>query len=277
MANVIYNYPKSSCECYNCNNKKYKIPEGVPTNMSVPGCKYSKYYDCYPKRIFKIQEEPVNRDILFTPKKLVANNKENSFTGDGLFVLNKSLVEEFRDNPEFRAINSESCPSSSCRGVTYLNSDPRLFNAAGGTWLQLDRPPIETDTKLKDLVTDKSLDNYGQNYKSYNDVNAGQILYYIDRNLQDAFYEPIFSKKATAVGTMYKDPMGNMRPQYDRIPNQKYDPILGNPCDVSGEYCLSWMKDTQHHREDLLALQMRSSNETRFAPRWTNTLGNSYL
>lgn len=255
MTETIYNYPESSCDCYDCDNKKYKIPEGIYTNMSVPGCTYSKYYDCYPKRVFKIQQEPVTRE---------------EFNSDGSPILNQASVGDNKFDQTFKVINSETCPRSSCRGVTYLNSDPRLFNAAGGTWLQLDRPPIVTTTKLKDLTTDKSLNNYGKGYKSYNDVDAGQIIYYINKDFQDAFYEPLFSKKATAIGTMYKDPMGNMRPQYDRIPNEKYDPILGNPCDSAGEYCLSWMKDTQFHREDLLARQMRSDNETRFAPRWTN-------
>lgn len=251
MTESVYNYPKSLCDCYDCDDRKYKTPEGVSTNMSVPDCTISKYYDCYSKRTFKIQQEPVNRD--------------------GSLILNKSLLDHNKFDPTFKTINSKSRHHSSCKETTYLNSDPRLLNAAGGTRLQLDRPPRVTNNKLKDLINDKSLDNYGQGYKSYNDVDAGQILYYINKDFQDAFYEPLFSEKATAVGTMYKDPMGNMRPQYDRIPNEKYDPILGNTCD-NGEYCLSWMKDTQFHREDLLARQMRSNNETRYAPRWTNTL-----
>jgi hypothetical protein len=213
--------------------------------MGVPCCEYSKYYDCYPRRVFKVQQEPVKRSGIITLNPLEKNKFDSSF----------------------KEINSSTCPGSGCPGKTYLNDDPRLVNAATGDRLQLDRPPYTHTIKLKDLDKDVSLDNYGKGYKSYKDVNAGQIVYYINREQQDAYFEPLFSKEATTVGTMYKDPMGNMRAEYTRIPNEKYDPILGDPCDVSGEYCLSWMKDTQYHREDILSKQI--DDETRFAPRWT--------
>jgi len=250
MTDVIYNYPKSSCACWKCDQDKYPKPTGHPTNMSVRGCIFSEYYDCNQQRIFKSHQEPSKQS--------------------GRVLLNQSVISSDKFDPTFKAINVKDCPNSSCMGTTYLNSDPRLYNAAAATWLQLDRPPTNSTPKLNTLNSNKSLDNYGQCYKSYADVNAGQILYYIDKDRQDAFYEPLFSKQATSVGTLYKDPMGAMKPQYDRIPNKKYNPILGDQCDVAGEFCLSYMKDTQFHREDLLALEMRKINQERYAPRWTN-------
>lgn len=251
MTDVIYNYPKSSCTCWECDKDKYYKPTGPPTNMSVRGCNFSEFYDCNPRRLFKVQQEPHNKS--------------------GRILLNNSVISQEKHDPTFEAINVKDCPSSSCVGTTYLNSDPRLYNAAAATWLQLDRPPLNASTKLNTLNKNKSLDYYGQNYKSYADINAGQYLYYIDKDREDVLYPPLFSKKATVVGTMYKDPMGAMKPQYDRIPNEQQDhAILNNPCDVTGGYCLSYMKDTQAHREDLLSLQMRKRNEQRYAPRWTN-------
>ena len=250
MSNVIHNYPKSSCDCYRCNEKNFTIPEGVPTNMSVAGCSVPDYYGCYSTRVFKVQQEPVART--------------------GTFTLNPGVLSKDKFDPNFNAIDSKTCPRSSCSGTTYLSSDPRLFNAASGDWMQLDRPPLVSTPKLNTLKSDKKLNCYGQGYKSYNDVNAGQISYYINRELEDAFFEPLFTKKATAVGTMYQDPMGVMRPQYERFPNEKFDPVLENACDAKGDSCLSWIRDSQHHREDLLASQMRKHNEQRFAPRWTN-------
>lgn len=222
MTDVIHNYPKSSCT-------------------------FSKYYDCYNKRPFKVQTEPTRKS--------------------GKILLNPGVVSDNKFDNTFNTINEKDCPGSACIGTTYLNSDPRLYSQ-GGTWLQLDKPPLNSSTKLSTLTTDKSLDCYGQGYTSYADVNAGQCLYYISKDREDAFYEPIFSKKAHSVGTMYKDPMGSMKPQYDRIP---YNPILDTKsCDDTDEYCSSFIKDTMFHREDLIALQMRRHNQERFAPRWTN-------
>lgn len=250
MTDVIYNYPKSSCTCYECDKDKFFKPSGVPTNMSVRDCKFSEYYDCYPHRIFKVQTEPQSKN--------------------GIKILNPSVVATEKFDSNFRQINVSSCPASSCKGTTYLNSDPRLFNAAGGTWMQLDRPPLVSTPKLNTLTTDKELNCYGQGYKTYADVNAGQIMYYINKSQEDAFFEPVFSKKATMVGDIYQDPMGNIKPQYNRVPVGKYNPILGDPCDIAGEFCLSSMKDSQYFREDIMALQQRKHNEQRYAPRWTN-------
>jgi hypothetical protein len=241
MTDVIHNYPKSSCSCWECRSDKYPRPMGPPTNMSVRGCNFSEYYD---KHVFKI-------------KKIPSKNT-------GRTILNPDVVSDNKFDPTFGVINTKDCPGSACTEKTYLNSDPRLYNQ-GGTWLQLDRPPLTSSTKLSTLTTDKSLNCYGQGYTSYADVNAGQYIYYISKNREDAFYEPIFNSKATSVGTMYKDPMGGMKPQYNRIPDNQYNPILSN--DAS---CSTFLRDTQSHREDITSLQMRKRNEQRYAPRWTN-------
>jgi len=146
--------------------------------------------------------------------------------------------------------------------------DPRLLNVAGPSRLLLDRPPMNSTPKLNTLSNDKSLDLYGQGYKSYKDVNAGQVIYYMDSSREDAFYEPIFSTKAETVGIMYKDPMGNMKPQYERIVERECN---GQKTGCEYDSCLSFLEDTQIHREDILASQMRKRNEQRYEPRWTNT------
>lgn len=249
MTDVIHNYPKSSCNCWECGSNKYPKPTGPPTNMSARGCQFSEYYDCNPKSVFKVKKVPDRQT--------------------GRTILNPGVVSNNKFDPTFRVIDSKVCPGSSCTGITYSNSDPRLYNQ-GGTWLQLDRPPLTSVTKLNTLTTDKSLDGYGQCYKSYADINAGQCVYYISKNREDAFHEPIFNSKATSVGTMYKDPMGGMKPQYDRIPENQYDPILDNKACSDNDNCSSFLRDTQSHREDIMARQMRKRNEQRYAPRWTN-------
>jgi hypothetical protein len=239
MAQVIYNYPKSSCKCRDCEHTK---PISNPTDMSVSGCISSDLYDCNNKHQFKVQQEPTNKT--------------------GKILLNPPVVSQDKYDKTFRVINVDDCPGSACVGTTFLNSDPRLYNAASNTWLQLDKPPLNSTQKLNTLNSDKSLNKYGQVYKSYADI-TGHTQYYIDKQTEDTHYEPLFSKKATVIGTMYKDPMGVLKPQYERIPKE-------NPCEKSGDYCLSFMRDTQYHREDLLSRQMSKIFSERYAPRWTN-------
>jgi hypothetical protein len=262
----VYDYAKSSCNkpfnCYDC-NKPFNPEGGVPTNMSIRGCSYSNFADCYEKQLFKLQQEP--DDDCNSRKSCDRLNSPN------ILRLNESVYSD-KTNNTYNAINSENCINSPCEGTTYFNSDPRLYNAAAGTWMQLDSPPVQVTNKIDSLNTDSSLDFYGQRYRSYADVNSGQILYYIDKEIENAFYKPIFSKKVTDIGFLYKDPMGNLKPEYNHVPNEKYDRINGDPCDVAGEYGLSWMKDTQYHREDLLAKQMWKQNQEKYSARWSNAL-----
>ena len=141
MTDVIYNYPKSSCGCYDCDEDKFEFNEGVPTNMSVRGCEYSPYYNCYDEKKIKFQKEPKN-----TPGKL---------------VLNKGIVSPEKFNKEFYRIDPTKCYGSRCNTITYVNSDTRLMNAANGPErLQLNRPPLDSSVKLNTLTTDKKLDCY---------------------------------------------------------------------------------------------------------------------
>jgi hypothetical protein len=236
MTDIIFDYPKSSCSCWECN--KFTPPLVHPINM---------YNDCYTKNPFKVQPEPV--------------------TKYGHIILNPGVIGKDKFDKTFEAINVKNCPSSACIGTTYSNSDPRLYNQ-GGSRLQLDTPPLNSSVKLSSLTTDKSLNRYGQGYKLYSDINSGQILYYISKDREDTFYKPLFSREAIAVGTLYKDPMGSIKPHYDRVPVEQYNPT--KLCGESDKYCLSFMKDTQFHREDILSRQMSKQNRQRYEPRWTN-------
>jgi len=102
------------------------------------------------------------------------------------------------------------------------------------------------------LNTDKSLDSYGQNYKSYSDINAGQISYYVNKDSEN-----IFNRQFTK-NIIYQDPMGSMKPSYNSV-------LEKQSCEKDD--CFSFIKDTQFHREDIISLQMRRSNQERFIPK----------
>jgi hypothetical protein len=232
MTAEIQDYPNSSCDCYECNIYMPNSPDEKPSNSGVRGCNQN----CFRTTVFKDQVEP---------------NTES-----GITYINPSVFSGNKLDKTFNGLNDSS------GYITYSDNDPRLVNAAAGQRIRLDKPPLNSSTKLYSLITDKKLDRYGQNYKSYDDINAGQIVYYIDKSKQDAYFEPLFSIKSRTVGTMYTDPMGNIKPVYTRTP-------LPDPTNKYNN-CLTDIRDSQYHREDILSKQMRVINQTRWEPRWTN-------
>lgn len=232
----------SSCRCNFCRYAKPPSEKGYPTNMSVRNCEFPKYYDCYNKNVFRTGIEP-------DPKK-------------GFHILNPQLIPSMYAK-DFVPVD---CPEGSGCGAGFASTDPRLVSAAhSGQVLTLDRPPIDASMRLSKIDTDPKLNGYGQCYKNYSDVDAGQVTYYVNKEREDPFYPPVFSTPAYTVGEMYQDPMGALKPQYNR-----YTGIPQGPCNDQECYdgCLSWIQDSSGHREDIISKQMRKRNEQRYAPRW---------
>jgi hypothetical protein len=240
-------YPKTSCNCFQCTGEDHKFPTGVPTNLSVRNCKVSDFYDCQNRRVVGFHD--------------AVKAKE------GLNLINPQAYQE-QYSTKFDQVDCDTGCGDAC-GVkpTYASWDPRLYSAVHNQYITLDRPPLESDVPL-DQVYDKKLKRYGQGYKTYADVNAGNVLYYVDKSREDPYYSPLFAQPARVATVVYKDPMGAMKPEYPRIvPNTK---LIGDTdCDNEG-YCLSWIRDSQKHREDILASQMAKINQRRWEPRWSN-------
>lgn len=231
----------TSCQCGKCQFLKAPPKTGNPTNMSVRNCEFPKYYDCYNKNVFRSDIEP-------------RNNK-------GHLILNPQLTTS-KLAKDF-VVNV--CPVTGCN-KSFTSNDPRLSRAThGGQSLTLDTPPLDSSVVLSDINTDETLRKYGQHYTNYSDINAGQITYYVNKERQDPFYEPVFSTPSSTVGVMYRDPMGAMKPQYERRAKNATQPCGDTDCYPD---CLSWIEDSQTHREDLMASQMRKHNEQRYEPRW---------
>jgi hypothetical protein len=196
-----------------------------------------------------------------------SNNTSTSYSGvrdtnNGFVMLNPTVFEHNKVDPNYREISGQ-CSGSSCGSTTYLNSDPRLCNAAGSTWLQLDRLPLSSTVKLDTLTKDRSLDRYGQHYNSYADINTGQIMYYLNRNSQSIN----FPTKIPTVCEPYTDPMGVGKPYLNAQYDQGINPITSQSCNQtdipSSNYCLSWIRDSQYQRDDITALKMRGLDNNR--------------
>lgn len=240
----IYLYPKTSCSCLECQDK-YPVPEGEPSNFSVRDCKVSPYFECNDRIEF------TNRNIPVSPQKQLKGWK----------AINPDVYADKYD-PYFGS--STNCPKDK---AVFRTPDPRSISTIrGGQHLTFDKPPINGNVQLKNIYK-KVWDGYGIGVKPYDKINDGQIQYYTDKSIENAFFSPVYGTKAKENAVLYKDPMGSMKPEYNR------EAVINthNPateCIDCYPYCLSWMQDTQSHREDLMSLQMRKTNQEKWMPRW---------
>jgi hypothetical protein len=136
-------------------------------------------------------------------------------------------------------------------------------------WITLDQAPINGAVPLWELATSQKLNDWGQYYSSYADINAGQIQYYVDQSQAEPFFTPVFANTTNQVGYLYQDPMGAIKPHYNRDPLECQNPI-GAPTRSNWQGSLSFIEDTGNQREDIISLQMAKMNQQRYMPRYVN-------
>jgi hypothetical protein len=127
-------------------------------------------------------------------------------------------------------------------------SDPRLISSAhSGQRLLLDAPVLNGTVKMANVYRDCT--GYASVYNSLADIGGGQISYYYDTEIGKPFIEPLFDDSAV-IKTDYIDPMGTYKPHYYRDATR----VCGTG--------LSFLADTQFQRQDVLASQIWSRNQT---------------
>ena len=223
------------------NTKYEETMPGYPTNMAVRSCKFPQNHGIVMDKLFREGIEPSNHDSVIE----TINNP---------YILDKN----FQDI---------SCVTPGCKNKTYqsISHDPRLIGVLhSGQYMNIDKPPVTGFVDLSSLPFDKTLNKYGQDYKQYSDVDGGQIQYYTDTDSKDPYFKPNFTTPANIKGYLYVDPMGAVKPQYERETQSCCDPVKNSDC---GQ-CLSWIHDSTTHREDIMSLQMRKINQQRYEPRW---------
>jgi hypothetical protein len=242
MTDTITLYPKTLCDI-DCKNT-YKISDtNRKTNLAVNTCNPNDFFNCYSKIELKKDIQPQDKY--------------------GIYDLNPQL---YQNNlaPGFDKIGCRT----ECPNETYISNDPRLLDVLRAQYLPLDRPPMTGNVKLKD-VYDKKIDNYKTGYlKNYSDINDGQITYYIDKSIENAFYKPVYSEPSIETTNLLQDPMGSIKTEHNRtaIVNTQ------NPATTSYQcypYNLSFIQDSASYREDLIALQQRKNNQQKWSARWT--------
>lgn len=206
-------------------------------NKCTDGLK-SKPYD--PNHVFINNNEP-SLDVLNTDNMC---KKNFTCTNTPTYTYLNTIGDQSpyfvkTDNGKYRSIIADS------RLVDERHSYNMLLN---------ERPSQFVYDKFNDNVSgNPSLKNYGKNYTSYSDVTGGQIRYYIDKDLSEPFFNPVYGMTSKSTGMVYKDPMDNLVPSY----NKEYSTDLI-------ENGLSFINDTTKFRDDIISRQQRINNSQRY-------------
>ena len=246
MTDRINLYPKTSCPCEE-SSKEYKIPsDGPKSNLSIRGHKPSPYFDYYDRAELKRQQQPTAKT--------------------GRYELNPQSITN-KLAPDFGMIPCQT--ASTCPNPSWISWDPRLFSATRVNYLPLDAPPTHGRVRMRDMYKDGYTYDNAFAFQGYNQIGDGNITYYVDTSIEDAFYHPVFSEPAEEQSELFVDPMGGIKPEYNRRPLIN----TANPAITTAKsypYCLSSIQDSQSHREDLMALQTRKMNQSKWSARWAN-------
>ena len=283
---INMSYPESSCICSNCPNineiNQKLSPNLIQTNLITPTCTLSELFNCINVQTYlnktepetKIQDIPNQLTNLSIPigsklkgtfKKCVPElNKQPKKTN--IRILNSEMgmkrATDFQtitcDNyPQAQSIehNLNNNSTTGCSKPLYFSYDPRLKNELRPFPLLLDKPVYTGDVKLKNIYDDK-LYQYGKNYNNYTDIHAGQIQYYINKELAPVLFEPNFTIKSHINGQIFVDPMGSVKFQSTRKPQL-----------IDGSYISEYqnIRDEMEYRENLMHSQMAIPNQSNYS------------
>jgi len=147
--------------------------------------------------------------------------------------------------------------------IGWISNDRTTLDAQASSRMCLDSVPMNSYINDYWKIYDKNFD--GNRYKSvyyFREDLPGQIQYYVDPEMINPFFPPLFPKNVKALGAVYIDPMNNSHYDFRRAiggcgPQQPLN------CDDCG---IAEFRDIQSHREDILANIMRPRNRREYEP-----------
>jgi len=142
--------------------------------------------------------------------------------------------------------------------IGWISKDRTTLDAQAATRMCLDSVPMNSYIRDYWSIYDKNFD--GNRYKSihyFREDLPGQIQYYVDPEMTNPFFEPLFPKNVKAFGAIYIDPMNNHHYDFRRATNQ---PLNCDDCEIAE------FRDGQSHREDITANIMRPRNRREYEP-----------
>jgi hypothetical protein len=142
---------------------------------------------------------------------------------------------------------------------TCRSLDPRLIDVVRDIHMELDRPPLQPRgvQPLRDVYAQDNDRVRPQTYRGgYASIYPGDVQYYLDPSLAQAYDSPVYVQRSAVVPFVFQDPMGGMKPQYDRLP------LFDNNISSSA---YTFDQDQMSYREDLISRQSRKMNQSDFS------------
>lgn len=192
--------------------------------------------------------------------------KNINASGEPFFINN---LDYLKDGSFLPIDKSKSLLEPSCSKVLpksnigWISSDATTLDAQKAVRMCLDSAPMNSYIKDYWTIYDKNFN--GNKYKSlyyYREDLPGQIQYYVDPQMTNPFFPPLFPKNTKALGAIYIDPMNNAHYDFRRATGGcgLQQPLDCTDCEISE------FRDLQGHREDILANIMRPRNRREYEP-----------
>ena len=190
---------------------------------------------------------------------------ENQELKKGYKILNPKLVQKKYKNSDFDKINFLGSDAY----ITSIPDGSVKSSFHDGQYTIVDVPYRDSGVDLNQLgnIYNDDFKGYRTTYQNYDQIEGGDITYYVDKQNAVPFISPLFSSDFNSTSVLYKDPMGGVHPVYIRRPNKPTNKITGRN---TFEFGLSWVEDTNEHREDMMARNLQKINKNRWDTRWDN-------
>jgi hypothetical protein len=266
---MIKNIISQQCgNCTDCNDPPvaytYKPFAGAvtPKSLATEKCVDRSVYNCSNTRVTKTGQGPTsnNNNNVMILNESFGLTKASNFFHDRVDTEMMEYVGNSDGNSDVKFVN---VPNSKCsKSVCATYCDPRVRDARTGDLIKLDRVPYTGHTALEN-VYNEDLRGYGKNYRSYQDIDAGQIQYYVPAEDKEFNQRPVYTLEADTVQTIRQDPMGGLIPEYKRTPLSR------------GILNASRYQDTRdqlQYREDIMDGIMWKRNKSNYGVLWENVL-----
>lgn len=134
--------------------------------------------------------------------------------------------------------------------------DSRMVDARG-LRLELDQPAKIGAVNMNDVY---KIDNkgYGGVYKTYSDINNGNVVYYVDQSISQPFFDPVYTLSANVEKNILLDPMNNPKPDYKKNVQSTLYGVVND----------QYARDQLSFREELISRQQNLYNRTSWTNRW---------
>jgi hypothetical protein len=237
----------SSCPLEQCQPKQkynWESSTAKPCGLAFPNCNKSFNLEyCDVNQIYKQDIQPKN---------------------DRDFTIPLNSIGPVLEKCQYIPISSNL--SEQCK-VSFLGTNPLLTEAVRAQKLLLDRPHYTSQVQVGDVKTDEIYSSkfakYGKGYTDYKDINAGNVMYWLSNTSTEAYASPVYVEPAVVNHSLFVDPMGVVKPEYNRLPLKAYgwDKCCGQECD-------SFTHDSLGFREDITSSQQRKRNQSDYSYRY---------